>query len=94
LAAAATAAATVAGYERLREQALAGHPGAWRLGHGLLLGKGLAAWLAVCTVTLSTTAPLPARAATTPTARPGAVPGGAPAAALVSVLAQMALAHC
>jgi hypothetical protein len=33
----------VDGYERLRERVLAGRPDGWRLGHGLLTGKGLAA---------------------------------------------------
>jgi hypothetical protein len=82
----------------LRAQALAGQPGAWRLGHGLLLGKGLAAWLAVCAAALNTTAapaPPPSRAVAVPdVAASTPALGGAPAAAFVSVLAQMALAHC
>lgn len=91
------ATALVEGYERLRAQAMAGQAGSWRLGHGLLLGKGLAAWLAVCAATLNSTAaatpPSRGAAATTVPETSVAALGGAPAAALVSVLAQMALVH-
>jgi hypothetical protein len=85
----------VDGYERLRERVLAGRPDGWRLGHGLLVGKGVAAWIAAGTalapaprVTPSAdrstnVAPLSAR---TDSGRFGADQ-------LVAVLAQMALAH-
>jgi len=36
-------------YEQLRGRVLAGQPDGWRLGHGLLVGKGMVAWLGACT---------------------------------------------
>jgi hypothetical protein len=80
----------VDGYERLRERVLAGRPDGWRLGRGLLAGKGVAAWLAAC-ATFTPAGDVAAGPAARP-ARPivGARPG---ADELVAVLAQMALAH-
>ena len=34
-----------AGYERLRAAVLAGSAGGWRLGHGVLSARGMAAWI-------------------------------------------------
>lgn len=79
----------VDGYERLRERVLTGRPDGWRLGRGLLAGKGVAAWIAACaTFTPASDAAGPADRPSQPTA--GARPG---ADQLVAVLAQMALAH-
>ena len=85
----------VDGYERLRERVLAGRPDSWRLGHGLLAGKGVAAWIAVATALaagprVTRSADPAAGAAASPACTGGAVPG---ADQLVAVLAQMALAH-
>jgi hypothetical protein len=85
----------VDGYERLRERVLAGRPDGWRLGHGLLAGKGVAAWIAARTTLAPTprvtpSADRPANVAPL-SARAGS--GGFGADQLVAVLAQMALAH-
>jgi hypothetical protein len=79
----------VDGYERLRERVLTGRPDGWRLGRGLLAGKGVAAWIAACATFT------PARDAAGPADRPAQPIAGARAGAdqLVAVLAQMALAH-
>lgn len=96
-------AALVAGYEGLRAAVLAGRPEGWRLGHGLLADRGMAAWIATCStlpLAQATGTPVPdvasAGAAPFPsTARPPArALSSLPAAgAIVAVLAQMALAH-
>jgi len=70
---------------------LTGRPDGWRLGRGLLAGKGVAAWITGCA------AFTPARDAAGPTGRP-AQPSPQDAARpsadqLVAVLAEMALAH-
>lgn len=69
-------------YEQLRAHALGGEPGGWRLGLGLLQGRGTAAWLRVCRGV--TAAPAPQRHCLPPE-----LPRGDE---LVSVLATMALA--
>jgi hypothetical protein len=45
----AESAALVAGYEQLRERALGGRPDRWRLGHGVLAGRAMVAWIAAWT---------------------------------------------
>lgn len=94
-------AALVAAYERLREAVLFGRPDGWRLGHGLLAGRGMVAWMAAFGalappagqaggVGAEASAPSPAGA------RPAAPTAGLvslPGAEVVAVLAQMALAH-
>ena len=37
--------ALTAGYERLRAAVLSGGAGGWRLGHGVLAARGIAAWM-------------------------------------------------
>ena len=93
--------ALVAGYEGLRTAVLSGRPEGWRLGHGLLAGRGMAAWMA----TWSALAPAPGTPAPdapsahsipsppTSTRRPAAHALSSLPAAAVAVLAQMALAH-
>jgi hypothetical protein len=81
----------VDGYERLRERVLAGRPDGWRLGRGLLTGKGVAAWLTACAAFTPARdavglAERPSNSAPRVDARPGAEQ-------FVAVLAQMALAH-
>jgi hypothetical protein len=85
----------VDGYERLRERVLAGRPDGWRLGHGLLVGKGLAAWIAARTALapaprVRASADRPANVALL-SARTGSGRFGVDQ--LVAVLAEMALAH-
>lgn len=85
----------IEGYERLRERVLAGRPDGWRLGHGLLTGKGMAGWISACTALtpalgVTPSAGRPAIVAALPARADAARPG---ADQLVAVLAQMALAH-
>jgi len=68
------------GYEQLRERVLAGRPDGWRLGHALLARRGVAGWIAEQPAAAS--APRPSAPA--PTSDCGQI---------VSVLAEMALAH-
>ena len=89
------------GYEALRHAVLGVKPCGWRLGHGVLAGRGMAAWMAAWpafpaaseagTTALDLSAPLsPSLSANaTPTAL-SSLPG---AKEIVAVLAQMALAH-
>jgi hypothetical protein len=89
----------VAGYEALRE-AVAGSGHGWRHGHGVLAGRGVAAWITAWTapvpVGAGTTAQpshplLSSRSATCETAK---VLSSSPhAGEVVAVLAQMTLAH-
>lgn len=87
---------------------LAGRPDGWRLGHGVLAGKGMVAWIGAWTTLAAapaagTCAPDPSTAPTTPpvsttTSTPSTHPCVALSslpcpAQLVAVLAQMALAH-
>ena len=77
----------------MRERVLAGRPDGWRLGHALLVGRGVAAWIVACT------ALVPAATVTQPTHHPAAaatstrLDGRAGTEQLVAVLAEMALAH-
>jgi hypothetical protein len=77
-------------YEQLRAAALGGGADCWRLGLGVLAGKGVAAWLHAWT---SCPSPAPVREPSTPTRAPRPAPFGAEGAELVRVLAAMALAH-
>ena len=78
-------------YEQLRAAALCGGAEGWRLGLGVLAGKGVAGWIRAWT-----TCPTPATAAPVHTV-PGRAPGPAPSSPegveMVRVLAAMALAH-
>ena len=77
-------------YEQLRAAALDGRADGWRLGLGLLAGKGVAAWIRAWS-TCPSPAPVRSPAEPRPPAPgPAPVPGGAD---LVRVLAAMALAH-
>jgi hypothetical protein len=90
-----------AGYERLRAAVLSGRPEGFRLGHGVLLTRGMLAWMGASG---SLAAPTPGGQAR----ERGAAAGGPPLAdersadevvpltgadQLVAVLAQMALFH-
>ena len=100
------AASLAEGYEQLRERVLAGRPDGW-LGHAVLAGKGMVAWIGACPTLASapaagTSAP-DSTAPTTPSlSTPTSTPSTHPSTALsspphadqlVAVLAQMALAH-
>lgn len=88
------------GYEALRDAVLGAQPCGWRLGHGVLAGRGMAAWMAAWAAgsaapepgtTADPSAPLtqspsPYRNTEALSSLPGA-------AQIVTVLAQMALAH-
>jgi hypothetical protein len=91
----------VSGYEELREAVLCRQSCGWRLGHGLFAGRGMAAWMAACATVApapepGTSAPDPSTPSTpTPsihrsTAALSSLPG---ADQIVTVIAQMALAH-
>jgi hypothetical protein len=85
-------------YEQLRQAVLSGDAGGWRLGHGVLVTRGMAAWMAAWTApedapVCETAAPVLSldpfsipRPPQAPSSRLGANP-------IVTVLAQMALAH-
>jgi hypothetical protein len=77
-------------YEQLRAAAIGGRADGWRLGLGVLSGKGVAAWLRAWT-----TCPSPARVGepSAPTPGSGPAPSGPEGAELVRVLAAMALAY-
>jgi hypothetical protein len=84
-------------YEELREAVLAEQPGGWRLGHGVLTGRGVAAWMAaraagarpsVATSARPSSIPLP-----TSIHQPSVALSLRPTPEVVAVLAQMALAH-
>jgi hypothetical protein len=91
-----------AGYEALREAVVCGRPEGWRLGHGVLVSKGMASWMGTWPALVS--AKVAGRAApepSDPSAPP--VPSTSPfptalsslrnAGEVVAVIAQMALAH-
>ena len=82
-------AAVEAGYERLRAAVLGGRPDGFRLGHGVLAARGLAAWMKTAS---SVASPLP-RASEGPHPPAGEVVSLPGADQLVAVMAQMALAH-
>lgn len=93
------------GYERLREQVLSGNDGRWRLGCGVLVTRGVAAWSVVWTCqpsSWSPNQPAPHLAGADPQSGwPPAQRGvpsppwrpGAGNGQIVAALAQMALAH-
>jgi hypothetical protein len=96
-------AALVAGYESLRAAAVAGSAQGLRLGLGLVVGRGVAAWMATWSAAFpahgagATAAdpPAPIRRAPTPQ-HPSSSTSPLPlpeAGQIVSVIAQMALAH-
>jgi len=69
----AAVASLAAGYEQLRDRVLAGQPDGWRLGHGVLAGQGMVAWIGAWTTFTSapnaaagTSAHDPSTAPTTP----------------------------
>lgn len=78
-------------YEQLRTAALDGGADGWRLGLGVLAGKGVAAWIRAWTTCPSPAPPAPATAA--PSRASGRAPSGPDGAEMVRVLAAMALAH-
>ncbi len=87
----------VVAYEELREAVLAEQSGGWRLGHGVLTGRGVAAWMAARAAV--------ARPCGATSARPPSIPlptslyqssvalSLPPTPEIVAVLAHMALAH-
>ncbi len=93
----------VQGYEQLRKRVLAAGPDGWRLGHAVLAGKGMVAWIGAWTTlapapAAGTSAPDPPAPTTvslsTPSTDPSTALSSLPCAGqLVAVLAQMALAH-
>lgn len=90
-----------AGYETLREAVLAGAADGWRHGHGVLAGRGMAAWIATWTALAPAGAGTmtdpshPVSSAPQPTSpQPSNTLSSLPAAGqVVTVLAEMALAH-
>jgi len=104
----AATASLAASYEQLRERVLAGRPDGWRLGHSVLAGKGMVAWIGAWTTLAappaagtyapdSSTAPknpsLPTTTSTPSTQTSAGLSCLPYAGQLVAVLAQMALAH-
>jgi hypothetical protein len=87
----------VASYEALREAVLAGRPEGWRYGHGVLAGRGVAAWMAAWSACVPLSAGTTAHApATAPRPSPAATPSLSSlrnADQIIAVIAQMALAH-
>ena len=86
-----------AGYERLREAVLSGGAGGWRLGHGVLSARGMAAWMSAVGE-LAPPAPATAAAGQAPPSLPEGCqpPAGRPVSLpkgdqVVQVLAQMVL---
>jgi len=93
-------AALVEGYEALREAVLGGRAEGWRHGYGTLAGRGMAAWMA----TRASLAPAPGAGTPAPTSDPSTPATSVTtdpsmlsslrnAGEIVSVVAQMALAH-
>jgi hypothetical protein len=86
-------------YETLRRGVLSGEPGSWRLGHGVLVVRGMAAWMAAWAA--GSAAPVPETTAsllstfeTLPIHPPPRAPSSRPgAAAIVTALTQMILAR-
>ena len=89
-----------AGYEALREAVVGGYSHGWRHGHGVLAGRGVAAWITAWTTpapdAAGTTAqrshPLSASRSTT-CQTPKVLSSRPDAGEVVAVLAQMTLAH-
>ena len=93
--------ALVTSYEALREIVLGEQPCGWRLGHGVFASRGMAAWVAAwTTVAFAAEAGataldpsihcIPAPPNNTSATAPSSLPG---TQEIVTVLAQMALAH-
>lgn len=88
----------VAAYEELREVVLAEQPGGWRLGHGVLANRGVAAWMATrATASVTLVSAAPARHPSIPLPliayQPTVALSLQSVPEIVAVLAQMALAH-
>jgi hypothetical protein len=91
--------ALVAGYEQLRERVLCGEPDGWRLGHGVLATRGMAAWMGAWRALAP--APAPERSALFTGSGSCPAPGRASvaicslprASEIVGVLSEMTLAH-
>ena len=93
----------VASYEALREAVLGGRPEGWRLGHGVLANRGVAAWMATWatvvvargagTAVLDPSASTPSPLPTTIHPLADSLPSLPDAAQVVAVIADMALAH-
>ena len=95
----ADASSVSAGYECLRERVLSGQTDSWRLGHGVLASRGMAAWMAAWP---NSTPQSSAPAAATPSVQSLSSTGFPSTAGLsslpavekiVAVLTEMALAH-
>lgn len=81
-----------AGYERLRAAVLAGRTEGFRLGHGVLIARGMAAWIATlrAPAAVAAVAAQAVKRAELPTASVCALPCDGE---VVAVLSEMALAH-
>jgi hypothetical protein len=73
-------------YEQLRSRVLHGQADGWRLGLGVLAGRGMVAWIRAW-------ASCPPAPRTSASAAASVPPAGSPTAELVRVLAAMALAR-
>jgi len=96
-------AAVVEGYEAMRDAVLGGRAEGWRHGYGVLAGRGMAAWMA----TWASLAPAPAAgtpapgpsispstpSTSTPSTGPTTLSSLRNAAEIVTIVAQMTLAH-
>ena len=86
-------------YEALRQAVLSDEPGNWRLGHGVLVVRGMAAWMAAWAAgpaasVPETTASLLSIPDTLPIHAPPCAPPSRPgASAIVTALTQMILAR-
>lgn len=88
----------VLAYEELRGAVLDEQPGGWRLGHGVLAGRGVAAWMAArAAVARSSVSATSARPPSIPLPtsihQPSVALSLRPTPEVIAVLAQMALAH-
>jgi hypothetical protein len=87
----------VLAYEELREAVLDEQPLGWRLGHGVLAGRGVAAWMAaraaVAGPAVATSARPPSIPLPTSIHQPSVALSLRPTPEVIAVLAQMALAH-
>lgn len=70
-------AALAAGYEQLRERVLSGRPDGWRLGHGVLTGRGMVSWITAWPAIAAPPA-TPAPPAGTPAPDPPSAPSTRP----------------
>lgn len=91
--------ALVEGYEAMRDAVVGGRAEGWRHGYGVLAGRGMVAWMGAW----ASLAPAPAAGTPAPSdpSTPSLCPpstdpsalSSLPAGEIVSVVAQMALAH-